>query len=389
MGGTGNDGVQGIAVDRSGNVFVTGYFQNSVDFGSGTPFNSAGLMDIFIAKYSASNGFLWAKRFGSPGDDAGYGVAVDGNGDVLVTGMFNGSINFGGTTLNTYGGGHGMFVAKFSGATGTHVWSKNLQSYSASVGMGVAVDGAGNALVTGDHLASVIFRGVTYPNAGYAEDIFLAKYAAADGAEMWFKHFGGPNTDIGTGIAVDLRCVGGSNAGGACTSDATCPGSTCGSVVITGQFNEYSSAPIDFGGGSVASTNNDVFVAKYTVANGAYIWAKHATGPGWENATGVAVDSAGDVVVTGNFDQAIDFGGGALASAGSGDIFVTKLSGASGAQVWARGYGAAGNESGNAVAIDGNRNVVACGWFGGTVNFGGAALTSAGSGDIFVIDLTP
>src|SRR5919198_1284353 len=317
MGGTGNDGVQGIAVDRSGNVFVTGYFQNSVDFGSGTPLNSAGLMDIFIAKYSASNGFLWAKRFGSPGDDAGYGVAVDGNGDVLVTGMFNGSINFGGTTLNTYGGGHGMFVAKFSGATGTHVWSKNLQSYSASVGMGVAVDGAGNALVTGDHLASVIFRGVTYPNAGYAEDIFLAKYAAADGAEMWFKHFGGPNTDIGTGIAVDLRCVGGSNA------------------------------------------------------------------------TGVAVDSAGDVVVTGNFDQAIDFGGGALASAGSGDIFVTKLSGASGAQVWARGYGAAGNESGNAVAIDGNRNVVACGWFGGTVNFGGAALTSAGSGDIFVIGLTP
>jgi len=390
MGGTGNERVQGIAVDPSGNVFVTGYFQNSVDFGNGTPLNSAGLMDIFVAKYSATGGFLWAKRFGSPGDDAGYGLAVDGNGDVLVTGTFDGSINFGGSTLNSIGGGRNAFITKFSGATGAHMWSKNLRSASESFGNGVVVDGGGNALVTGSYLGSVIFGGTTYPNAGFAQDVFLAKYAAADGTETWFKHFGGEDVDVGMDIAVDLRCVGGSNGGGTCTSDASCPGSTCGSVVIVGQFKEGNpSSPIDFGGGPFLSTNTDVFVAKFTVATGAYIWAKHVTGSGFESATGVAIDRAGDIAVTGNFDQTIDFGGGARTSMGSGDIFVAKLSGASGAQLWSRSYGSTGNDTGNAVAVDGNRNVVTTGYVSRTVDLGGGPLAAAGAVNAFVVGLTP
>ena len=361
MGGTGNDGVTGIAVDRSGNVFVTGYFQNAVDFGGGA-LSSAGLNDIFVAKYSATDGFLWAKRFGSTGDDQGFGVAVDGNGDVLVTGAFTASINFGGTTLSTVGGGYGMFVAKLSGATGTHVWSKNLLSGSSSFGLGVAVDSAGNALVTGHHVGNALFKGVIYPNAGN-EDVFLAKYAAADGAEVWLDNFGGPNSDMGTGVAVDAS----------------------NNVVVTGQFN----GSVNFGGGTYTSVNNDVFVAKYAGSTGAYIWAKHVTGPGWENATGVAIDSTGNIAVTGNFDNAIDFGGGALSTAGSEDIFVAKLSGASGAQLWARRFGGSANESGKAVTIDGSGNVVTTGWFAATVDFGGGPLTSAGGSDIFVVDLTP
>ena len=246
MGGTGNDGVTGIALDRSGNAFVTGYFQNAVDFGGGA-LSSAGLNDIFVAKYSATGGFLWAKRFGSSGDDEGFGVAVDGNGDVLVTGAFTASMSFGGPTLSTIGGGYGMFVAKFSGATGAYVWSKNLLSGSSSFGLGVAVDSAGNALVTGDHVGNALFKGVIYPNAGN-EDVFLAKYAAADGAEVWFDHFGGPNSDMGTGVAVDAS----------------------NNVVVTGAFN----GSVNFGGGTYTSVNNDVFVAKYVGSTGAYMWAK-------------------------------------------------------------------------------------------------------------------
>jgi hypothetical protein len=287
---------------------------------------------------------------------------VDGNGDVLITGAFTQSITFGGATLSAPGGGYGAYVAKFSGATGAHVWSKNLLSGSSSFGFGVAVDSAGNALVTGDEIGNVLFNGVLYHTAGDT-DIFLAKYAAADGAEVWLDHFGGPNGDIATGVAVDAS----------------------NNVVVTGQFN----GRVDFGGGPYTSVNNDVFVAKYAGSTGAYMWSKHVTGPGWENATGVAVDSTGNVAVTGNFDNAIDFGGGALSTAGSGDIFVAKLSGASGAQLWARRFGGSTNDSGNAVAIDGSGNAVTTGWFGVTVDFGGGPLTSAGSADIFVVDLTP
>jgi len=172
-------------------------------------------------------------------------------------------------------------------------------------------------VVTGNYLGSVDFGGTTYPNAGVEHDIFLAKYAAADGAETWFKHIG----------------VRKSTSGRACGRPPLRRRVECGWCLYErlhvsweyvrqrrhhGQFNEYPAAPIDFGGGPVSSTNNDVFVAKYTMATGAYVWARHATGPGWENATGVAVDSAGNVVVTGNFDQTIDFGGGALNSADQG-----------------------------------------------------------------------
>ena len=93
--------------------------------------------------------------------------------------------------------------------------------------------------------------------------------------------------------------------------------------------------------------------------------------------------------MTGNFDNAIDFGGGALSTVGSGDIFVAKLSGASGAQLWSRRFGGPANESGKAVAIDGSGNVVTTGWFAATVDFGGGPLTSAGGSDVFVVDLTP
>jgi len=361
MGGTGNDGVTGIAVDRSGNAFVTGYFQNAVDFGGGA-LSSAGLNDIFVAKYSATNGFLWAKRFGSTGDDEGFGVAVDGNGDVLVTGVYTTSVNFGGSTLSSFGGGRGAFIVKLGGSDGHHIWSQRLLSLSESFGFGVAVDSAGNAYDVGSFIGDVMFKGIRYTNAG-DQDVFLAKYAAADGAETWIDHFGGPNTDMGTGVAVDA----GNN------------------LVVTGQFN----GSVDFGGGTYTSVNNDVFVAKYAGSSGAYIWSKHVTGPGWENATGVAVDSTGNIAVTGNFDNAIDFGGGALSTVGSGDIFVAKLSGASGAQLWARRFGGSTNDSGNAVAIDGSGNVVTTGSFGATVDFGGGPLTSAGGADIFVVDLTP
>src|SRR5207247_3070043 len=108
------------------------------------------------AKYSPTNGVLWAKRFGGSGDEFGNAVAVDRNGDVLVTGTFAGSITFGGATLSTIGGGRGMFVAKLSGATGAHIWSKNLLCGSESSGLGVAVDSAGNALVGGFYLGAVL-----------------------------------------------------------------------------------------------------------------------------------------------------------------------------------------------------------------------------------------
>jgi uncharacterized protein (AIM24 family) len=156
FGGTGQDEtVDGVAVDGSGNVVVTGRFQGSVNFG-GAGLTSAGGQDVFLAKYSSSGTHLWSKRFGGTLGDRGNSVAVDGNGNVVVTGTFSGSIDFGGGAL-TSSGTQDLFLAKFSG-TGGHLWSKRFGgSSSYDVGTGVAVDDSDNVLVTGCFMGTADF----------------------------------------------------------------------------------------------------------------------------------------------------------------------------------------------------------------------------------------
>src|SRR5437667_9574279 len=95
----------GLAVSTasSGDAVIAGSFENAVDFGGGA-LTSAGMRDIFVAKYSATGQHLWSKRFGGASDDVGYGLAVDSAGDVVVSGKFQGSISFGGATLTSAGG---------------------------------------------------------------------------------------------------------------------------------------------------------------------------------------------------------------------------------------------------------------------------------------------
>src|SRR5439155_3523626 len=110
LGGTGDDLAMGVDVDGTGNVVVTGGFTGAVNFGGGV-LTSAGMSDIFVAKYGADGTYLWASRFGSTGNDRANSVAVDSSGNVLVTGSFLGTVDFGGGPLLAPAGDT-VFVAK-------------------------------------------------------------------------------------------------------------------------------------------------------------------------------------------------------------------------------------------------------------------------------------
>src|SRR4029434_11182450 len=99
---------------------------------------------------------LWAERFGSSGDDLGRAITVDSNGDVLITGNFQGTVDFGGGGL-TRAGLNDIFVAKFSGVDGAHIWSTRFGSTGDDFGNGIAVDGSGNVLVAGTFNGTVDF----------------------------------------------------------------------------------------------------------------------------------------------------------------------------------------------------------------------------------------
>jgi hypothetical protein len=372
--GTGSGAAMAAAVDANGNVIITGYFTSSFNFGGGS-LVSAGGSDIFVVKLTAAGEHVWSKRFGSdysggwPGDEGGCAIAVDSSGNVLVGGQFNGTVNFGGATFSSGGtaGNKDGFVLKLSGLNGSHLWSKQIGDInSGDTVKGVATDSTGNVVVTGMYQGTQDFGGG--PLASSGNDIFVAKYTGA-GAYMWAKRFGGMLGDSGNAVAVD--------------------GS--GNVVVTGYF----AGTVDFGGGSLtAAGNNDIFLLKLSSA-GAYVWAKKfgggvdiVNGTVLDSGNGVAVDSNGNVLMSGYFLGTADFGGGSVLSTGSTDIFLAKYS-STGSFTWAKSFGATNIDEGKAVAVDDNGNSLITGRFSVSIDFGGGLHLSAGQGDIYLAKFGP
>lgn len=177
------------------------------------------------------------------------------------------------------------------------------------------------------------------------------------GSLGWAKGFGQPGDQYGISVAVDVN----------------------GDGLVAGYF----SGALDFGGTPLTNAGPpDAFVARLS-SSGAHVWSKQFGDMGDQRATGIAVDSAGDAVIVGSYYGSVDFGGGALTSAGNSDIFVAKID-ANGNHLWSKRFGDVSSQYGTAVSVDSAGNTVITGYFYGSVDFGGGSLTSAGGDDIFV-----
>ena len=193
-----------VAVDSAGNAYITGHTGGSL----GGP--NAGGLDYFLAKYDASGVLLWTHQAGTSASEQSNGVAVDSAGNAYVTGRTFGSL--GGHNV----GGEDAFVAKYD-TSGTLLWTRQFGTSQYDCAWGVAVDGAGNAYITGETAGSL--GGL---NAGFT-DAFLAKYDAS-GTLLWTRQFGTSARDYAWCVAVDsagsayisgntLGSLGGPNAG--------------------------------------------------------------------------------------------------------------------------------------------------------------------------------
>jgi hypothetical protein len=133
-----------IAVDNTGNVYITGSFLGTAKFGS-TNLTSVGDADLFLAKYNDSGDLQWAWQAGGVGRDHSADVAVDLAGNIYITGTFSETATFGSTNLTTAGGN--VFIAKLN-SSGTLIWVRG--GLSGGEGFGIAVDSAGNTYCTGN-----------------------------------------------------------------------------------------------------------------------------------------------------------------------------------------------------------------------------------------------
>jgi hypothetical protein len=355
-GSSGNDTGSGVAVDESGNVVVTGYFVGDATFGT-TTLTSAGLSDVFVAKYDVGGTFQWAHSAGGAGSDFGYGVAAAGSGSVVVTGAFQGTAAFAPPTL-TSAGAYDVFVAKYDGG-GTLLWAQSAGGTDTDQGFGVAVDGSGDAVLTGYFAGDATFGATTLTSAG-SDDVFIARYDAG-GTLVRAQSAGGSGADLAYAVAVDRS----------------------GNVVVTGTFGGSAT----FGGTTLTSVGaSDVFVARYDAA-GTLLWAHSAGGTGNVAGYGVAADGSGNVMVTGSLEGSAMFSGKTVTSAGGRDVFVAKYS-AGATLLWAQAAGGSGNDVGLGVAVGSSGQLAVTGYFVGDAAFGGKTLSSAGGNDVFIVRMS-
>ena len=152
-----------------------------------------------------------------------------------------------------------------------------------------------------------------------------------------------------------------------------------GSAIVTGYFQRTAT----FGSTTLTSAGDyDVFVAKID-ASGTYVWATQAGGTSGDYGYAVSTLSDGSAIVTGGFQGTATFGSTTLTSAGSSDVFVTKID-ASGTYLWATKAGGTSWDIGEGVTTLSDGSAIVTGYFNGTAVFGSTTLTSAGSDDVFV-----
>ena len=354
-GGTGSDWGYGIAVDTSGNSYVTGYFQGTATFGS-TNLTSNGGYDIFVAKLDSSGNWLWAKKAGGTSDDEGHGIAVDASGNSYVTGFFGGSASFGSTTLIS-NGNYDIFITKLD-SNGNWLWAKKAGGTNPDYGFGIAVDTSGNSYVIGFFEGTATFGYTTLISNG-GTDLFVAKLDSS-GNWLWAKKVGGTSTDEGYDIAVDAS----------------------GNSYVTGIF--YGTAT--FGSTTLISNGEeDIFIAKLD-SSGNWLWAKNAGGTGSDEGYGIAVDASGNSYVTGYFYGAANFGSTTLTSYGYYDIFIAKLD-SSGNWLWAQNAKGTDYDIGSGIVVDASGNSYVTGYFDSDATFGSIILYNNRYYDIFIAKL--
>lgn len=377
---TSNDIGRDIAVDGSGNTYVIGSFEGTdVDFdpsaGGEAKFSTSAATGAFVAKYNSNGDYVWAFPLVGSGINTGYRIAIDGNGNVYITGTFEGTTDFdpgtGIASLTSASFSADIFFAKYD-TNGNYQWAYNIGDINPDAGQDIAVDGSGNVYLVG------YFQGTNVdfnPKGGTSVtltsndvDIFFAKYDS-NGSNLWAHNIGGAETDKGKAIGLDAS----------------------NNVYIAGYF-KGSTVNFNPAGSNLLNTLGieDIFVAKYD-QDGKYIWAINVGGSASDYCHDLAIDNNKNVYITGVFNGTADFDPGVaseeISASGSGDIYFAKYD-TDGKYQWAKGKGNSSTEDATSIAVDGNNNVYITGVFSGSIDFdfgtGVSSESSHGGSDVFM-----
>lgn len=312
LGGSGIDMGYSVATDATGNAYITGRAASTAGIATTGAYKTTfggGTFDAFVAKFSPSGSIITSTYYGGSGEDMGKDIAIDINGNVIVTG-FGASASGIATTAayqTTFTGTADAFVAKFNSSV-VLLWGTYFGGSLADYGQGIATDANANYYAIG-YTAST--SGITSTGAyqttygGGTSDAFLVKFSTT-GSRLWSTYMGGILADFGRCLAVD-------QGGNVVISGYTT--STSG-IASTGAYQTT------FGGGTF-----DAFISKFN-STGILQWSTYYGGSLVDNSLGITTDISGSIFFTGQTTSTSGIattGAYQTANAGTNDVFLVKL----------------------------------------------------------------
>jgi Beta-propeller repeat len=355
-GGTSNESTSDIAVDKLGNVFVSGVFFNTSVFGT-TTITSSGFGDIFLTKLSPSGTFLWTQKAGGVGVDYIGGLVIDNANNAYISGGFSDVAIFG--SFSTLANSKDVFIAKYNSA-GTCTALKSFGNANTSNCYDICIDNANNIYQMGTFGGTMTFgTGVLAPTAtAINEDLFITKFNTSTLLWDWVKT---ANASQISPKGIDINSF--------------------GMVYVTGTFQGIS----NFDGRQNTANGVDIFIGCYNNL-GIFQWVKKAGGDGDDVAYDIVVDVEGNALITGYITDVATFGHTTIPSKNT-DLFVAKYSN-QGITLWAKSLGGIGVEKGYAITIGALGQAYITGSFTGLSNFGISNLQSSGLEDTFVCKIS-
>ena len=395
--GTGADSGIAIVCDSSSNVYVTGSYTGTVTIFNfdktafGTLSNSGGT-DIFVAKYDTNGMAQWATRISTANTDVGRGIAVDTNDNVLVTGSYNNTatvFNADGSTFGTLAisGNLDVFVVKYN-SSGAVQWTTRIASSGSDAGFSIVCDSSDNVIVCGQiSPTATVFSsdGSTFGTiTSSVTTAFVVKYNSS-GIAQWRARIDASSSDQSRGVACD----------------------SSGNIYMTGLYSGGTATVFNFDGttfGTLANSgSNDAFLVKYN-SSGTVQWATRIASSNSDVGYGIAIDSASNVYVTGQFSGTTFLGTVTIFNAGGSTFGTLSLNNVSttaaflvkynsnGVVQWATRIVSSSTIVGFAVSIDTTGNIYASGHFvGGRLTIYGntlslfSSLPKVNDADVFAV----
>ena len=379
IGGSGEDVAEDLVIDDSGYVYVTGTFENVVDFdpGPGVANFTAPVSNEnpFILKLDTAGNYIWNKTLEGPWSGNNHRITVDRDHNVLITGHFSvATVDFnpGAAVFNLpFTSGVDLFVLKLD-YTGNFVWAKAVGGTIHQIPRDIETDTLNNIFIGGDYMETVDFD----PGAGIAihsslggRDLFLLKLDAA-GDFQWVHTMGGPDDDYGSAVQAD----------------------PAGHVYFTGDFK----GSVDFGIPGIplvlvsdSPFSEDMFLQRLD-GNGVPVWLKQIGGSGVERPAEIKIDGSGNLIIGGSFQGAlIDFDPGPGVAESTvfnpgDDAFILKLD-SLGNYIFHATTFAAEDEFCSGIALGPGQTIYLAGNFDGYVDLSlGAGTAVYGTGSTVV-----